>query len=164
VRSQPGEVSCFKKPRVNGNTPFRGSGGHQPQGSGFQNKPRPNCFACGKAGHMARECRSRPPVVEAVTAPGNNNNSRGAGARGKADIVCYKCMQKGHKSPECPTRLKSNKRVKLPLDKLVYLNSNELFGKVGAYGMPITCDSGAQISVVPEECVGKNWKISTLDV
>jgi len=138
VRSQPGEVSCFKKTRASGNTPFRSSGGSQPLGNGFQNRPRPNCFACGKAGHMARECRSRPPG-EAATAPvtrdvqTGSNSSRGTGARTKADIVCYKCMQKGHKSPDCPTRLKSNKRVKLPLDKLVY--------------------SGAQISVVPEECV-----------
>jgi len=37
--------------------------------------------------------------------------------------------------------------------KLLYLQANELFGQVGPYGMPITCDSGAQVSVVPEECV-----------
>jgi len=68
-------------------------------------------------------------------------------------VVCFRCIQKGHKSPDCPTRPKTNRRVKLPIDKLVYLNPNELFGQVGAHGMPITCDSGAQISVVPEECV-----------
>jgi len=80
-------------------------------------------------------------------------NSSSRGARGKAEVVCFKCNQKGHKAPDCPTRPKTNRRVKLPVDKLVYLNPNELFGQVGVHGMPITCDSGAQISVVPEECV-----------
>jgi len=68
VRSQPGEVSCFKKPRISNNTSFRGAGTNYSQGSGSQYKQRPNCFACGKPGHIARECRSRPPVVEAATA------------------------------------------------------------------------------------------------
>jgi len=41
----------------------------------------------------------------------------------------------------------------LPLEKLLYLQQNELFGQVGRHLMPITCDSGAQVSVVPEESV-----------
>ena len=33
------------------------------------------------------------------------------------------------------------------------LKNNVLFGSVGEHCMPITCDSGADITIVPEECV-----------
>ena len=36
---------------------------------------------------------------------------------------------------------------------MVPLRDNELFGSVGDHRLPITCGSGADISVVPEECV-----------
>ena len=45
------------------------------------------------------------------------------------------------------------KRVQIPSEKIVPLIENKLFGSVGSHRMPITCDSGADISVVPEECV-----------
>ena len=38
-------------------------------------KPRSGCYACGKQGHMRREC---------------------------PDVVCYKCQKKGHLSFNCP--------------------------------------------------------------
>jgi len=44
-------------------------------------------------------------------------------------------------------------KVQLPSDKLEVLQHEELFGKVGKYEVSITCDSGAQISMVPIECV-----------
>jgi len=74
-------------------------------------------------------------------------------SRGKSDVTCFRCNQKGHKSPNCPSRPKGNRRVRLPAEKLLYLQANELFGQVGVHGVPITCDSGAQVSVVPDECV-----------
>ena len=48
------------------------------------------------------------------------------------------------------------KRTQIPSDEVVQLKNNELFGSVGAHRIPVTCDSGADISVVPEECVDEN--------
>jgi len=69
------------------------------------------------------------------------------------DVICFRCHQKEHKSPNSLSRPKGNRRVKIPSNKLLYLQHNELFGRVGKHSMPITCDSGAQVSVVPEESV-----------
>jgi len=86
-----------------------------------------------------------PVAVEAPAAPSR--------VPSKADITCFRCHHKGHKSPNCPSRPKGNRRVKLLSEKLLYLQSNELFGQVGRHSMPITCDSCAEVSVVPEESV-----------
>ena len=71
----------------------------------------------------------------------------------KREITCFTCQQKGHKSPQCPQRQNQVKRIHIPSDKVIPLKKNELFGFVGAHRMPVTCDLGADISVVPEECV-----------
>jgi len=111
------------------------------------------CFTCGKTGHISRECRSRPQG-EAVKAPvAAEVPAAPAGTLKKSEVTCFRCHQKGHTSPNCPSRPKGNRRVKIQSDKLLYLQPNELFGQVGRHSMPITCDSGAQISVVLEECV-----------
>ena len=61
-----------------------------------------------------------------------------------SQITCFKCRQQGHISPNCPNRT---------TQKVKRLRSNEAFGAVGPYRMPITCDTGADITVVPEEAV-----------
>jgi len=101
-----------------------------------------------------KECRSRPPVVEAVTAP-VATAAPAAPTRGtsKPDVTCFRCSKKGHKSPDCPTRPKGNRRVQIQEREPVVLNSEELFGAVGECSMSITIDTGAQVSVVPIECV-----------
>ena len=43
--------------------------------------------------------------------------------------------------------------MQIPSSKIVAVKGNELFGSVGGHCMPVTCDSGADIAVVPEECV-----------
>ena len=40
------------------------------------------------------------------------------------------------------------------MNKVVPLKHNELFGNIGGHTLPITCNSGADITVVPEDCVG----------
>jgi len=151
VRSQPGDVSCFKKQRPSGYTPVRGLGNSLAQNSQPQTRQKPTCFSCGKVGH--------PPVVEAATAPTAReaitatNGSRGTGTRGKVDVVCFRCNQKGHKSPDCPTRPKTNRRIQCPDRKPLELQDEELFGAIGDCKLSVTVDTGAQISVVPRECV-----------
>ena len=69
------------------------------------------------------------------------------------EVTCFNCHQRGHKSPQCPQRQTQVKIIQIPSNKVVPLKDNELFGSVGMHRLPITCDSGADISVVPEECV-----------
>jgi len=103
---------------------------------------------------MSRECRSRPQV-EAVTTPRAPAAPAAAeGAHGKVgEVVCFRCNGKGHKSPACPTKPKGNRRVSLPACEPVALSHEELFGSVEEYSMSITIDTGAQISIVPRQCV-----------
>jgi len=147
-RSQPRGTSCYKKTRVSSVAQGRVQGSNP-----YPVKKPLTCFTCGKTGHMSRECQSHPQG-EAVTAPVvAEAPAAPAGTQKKNNVTCFRCHQKGHKSPYCPSRPKSNRRVKLQSDKLLYLQPNELFGQVGRHSMPITCDSGAQISVAPEESV-----------
>ena len=68
-------------------------------------------------------------------------------------VVCFTSHQKGHKSPQCPQKVTRVKRIQIPV---VPLKHNELFGNIGGHTLSITCDSGADITVVPEECVGSD--------
>ena len=69
------------------------------------------------------------------------------------EVTCFTCHQKGHKSPQCPQKQNQVRRVQILSNKIVALRDKELFGSVCKHCMPITCDSGANITVVPEECV-----------
>jgi len=158
VRSQPGEVSCFKKQRSQNQAPVRGLGNSHPQSNQSLNRQRPTC--CGKVGHLARECRSRPPVLEAVTAPAAReattapiSSSRSSGVRGSGEVTCFRCNKKGHKSPDCPTRPRGNRRVQVPDRKPVPLHDEEVFGSLNGCDLPVTIDTGAQITIVLIECV-----------
>ena len=128
---------------------------------GFTKKPGV-CYHCGKPGHFSRECRSRlaaekgqatpysqPSVKPEVTEPVIGSRQI------KKEITCFNCRQKGHKSPQCPLRQAQVKKIRIPSDKVVKLKHNELFGAVGAHRLPVTCDSGADVYMVPEECVSQ---------
>ena len=45
------------------------------------------------------------------------------------------------------------KCVQVPAPEPRLLKDNELLGFVGKHSLPITCDSGADVTIVPEECV-----------
>jgi len=148
-KGQLTQTCWFKKNRANvGNT------GRPGNSSSFQqSKKSITCYSCGKGGHVSRECRSRPQV-EAATAPvATAAPAAPTSSRALADITCFRCKAKGHKSPECPTRPKGNRRVQVPVRTTQCLESEELFGYVGKWGMGITVDTGAQVSIVPIECV-----------
>jgi len=126
VRSQPGDVSCFKKQRPHNHTHVRGLGNGLVQNSQPQTRQKPTCFSCGKVGHRSK---------------------------GHTEITCFRCNKKGHKSPDCPSRPRGNRRVQVPNRKPVRLQEEEIFGTINNCDLPVTIDTGAQISIIPIECV-----------
>ena len=153
-RSQPVGTPCFKR-----------IGPQQQPMSYKQNlqsshpyKKSVNCYHCGKAGHMSRDCRTRianekqvtpsqPREQVPTTTPSVPNRTE------KKPVVCFTCHMKGHKSPQCPQKVTTVKRIQIPVDRVVPLKHNEVLGSIAGHRLPITCDSGADITVVPEECV-----------
>ena len=123
------------------------------------------CYICRKPGHFAAECRSRfggdrQPFVrqetpgttqQPIARPEGPKPTRGV-TRPGMDLTCFNCHQKGHISPNCPAK-KKVKKVRVLEDRIVSLNTNEIFGEVGPHRMPITLDTGAEVTVVPAEAV-----------
>ena len=134
----------------------------QPFKPQIQIRKQGDCFYCGKPGHFAAECRSRlagdksalPKQEGPVPTQHPQTRSETAQAnKPKREITCFNCRQTGHKSPQCPLRVKQVKKINIPANKVVPLARNEVFGSMGKHRLPITCDTGAQVTLVPEECV-----------
>jgi len=150
-RLQPVGTPCFRKQKSHWGTHTNRS-----QASPYQTKKPIVCFHCGKGGHMTKESRTKlaaeksatPAVTETTKLPPSLPNRSN-----KKEVTCFICQVKGHKSPQCPDRPNRISKINIPSDKLVCLKENELFGKVVKYGMAITSDTVADISVVHEECV-----------
>jgi len=98
---------------------------------------------------MAKKCWSKPQTERVTTPAAVEAPAATVSAPRKADVMCFTCHLKGHKSPQCPSKTKGNRKVELPRDRLEVLQHEELFGYVGQYDMSITCDTRAQIFVVP---------------
>jgi hypothetical protein len=60
------------------------------------------CHNCGRPGHIARDCRSKPRAGNAAInmRPANAPTNQRPGPRGP----CYHCHQMGHVAAECPDR------------------------------------------------------------
>ena len=137
----------------------------QPFRTPGQTRKSGECFYCGKAGHFAAECRSRPagerqpffrqdtptPTQQPAARPEGPKPTRGV-QRSLADTTCFHCQQRGHISPNCPAK-KKIKKVRVMQDRIASLKNNEMFGAVGPHRMPITLDTGAEVTVVPAEAV-----------
>lgn len=72
---------------------------------------RMTCYSCGKPGHRAKECRSRPPTRYRKYDNGNAS---------KRQSDCYNCGETGHIARNCPNIRKSpnpSYRRKVSFDK-----------------------------------------------
>ena len=110
------------------------------------------CFKCGKVGHKAADCWQGERGV-----PG----AKGAEGGSITKIVCYICGVEGHKSTSCPGKKETQKgSVSKPVRQLRLRESSDTIiqGTVNGQGASLLLDSGAHITVVPEDMVGEGLK------
>ena len=72
-----------------------------------QTKPFTNsCFKCGRRGHFARECRSRPTNQGQGNFRGrsDNDHNRTQSSRSLQNVQCFICYQFGHLARQCTVR------------------------------------------------------------
>ena len=111
------------------------------------------CFKCGKVGHKAADC------WQGGGAPSPGVSSKPAVAL-SGKVTCYTCGVDGHKSTTCPRREGLKEGVSKPVRPLWLRDSKDtvLEGVVNGKGASLLLDSGAHISVVPENMVGGDLK------
>ena len=133
------EASEFPKPGQRKSA--LGAGGTFPKKTG-------SCFLCGKVGHFARDCRKTSKSVSG-TSMGTMPAEESLRVKTESRVVkCYGCGEIGHKKPECPVKKKASV-VKVGPSRV--LRRNEMLATVGGISMPVTLDTGAEVSVLPAE-------------
>ena len=110
------------------------------------------CFHCGKAGHKAADCwqRAKPEA---------------GAAEGASKIICFICGVEGHKATTCPGKKEAHKGANVKLIQQVRLGKEYdtvVGGKVNGWGANLVLDSGAHVTVVPEDMVAEKWKTGEL--
>ena len=143
-------VGSGPEPRRNyvaGSTGNSGSNGVGSYSTGFK------CFKCGKLGHKAADC------WQGGGAPPGNGAKAGDGDTGNK-IICFTCGVPGHKSTECPKKNNPGKAVPKQIRQLWAGGSQKaiLKGQVNGKGASLLLDSGADITIVPEDMVDRtSW-------
>ena len=121
----------------------RGIAGTAGGNNGFSMK----CFRCGKVGHKAVDCWQG-----------------GAGRQeevSSSKIVCYICGVEGHKATTCPGKKEAQKGANVKQVQQVRLTKEQdtvIQGKVNGWGASLVLDSGAHITIVPEDMVEERRK------
>ena len=163
-QTNPGRPIWDSRGRYNTGRPNYSA--RQPFKTPSQTRKLGDCFYCGKPGHFAAECRSRlagdksalprqeVPVQTEQPLTRLEIPKATRGERDMSQVTCFRCRQQGHISPNCPKKPSSRvKRVQVTEDLIEMLKENEVFGAVGPHRMPVTLDTGAEITVVPVEAV-----------
>ena len=120
--------------------------GMQGASSGFSRR-QGSCYVCGKPGHFAKDCRSKGK--DSISGTSMNPTEEATKSKPESRVVkCYGCGDIGHKRPDCPKKKKASV-VKLGRSKV--LRRNEMLATVGGITMPLTLDTGAEVSVLPIE-------------
>ena len=110
------------------------------------------CFKCGKQGHKAADCWQGEKG-----APGAKGAVEGSSGR----IICYICGVEGHKATSCPGKKETQKGcVAKPVRQLRLRESVDTVvqGTVNGQRASLLLDSGAHITVVPENMVEESAK------
>jgi len=109
-RSQPRGTLCLRRTKPHPTV-------QRYQNSSYTPKKPVTCFSCGKRGHMAKECRTRPQAERVSTPVSVETPVVTSNPPPKSDlkeVTCFRCRQKGHKAPNCPRRPKGNRIIKCP--------------------------------------------------
>ena len=146
-----GRVAVFGIESTGPRRPTFGVGsGAEPRKAGLagSNGSSLKCFRCGKIGHKVADCWQGGGVASGTGAKAASSSG------GK--VVCYTCGVDGHKSTECPKREGSGKgSVSKPVRQLWVRDSRDtvIEGVVNGKGASLLLDSGAHITIVPEDMV-----------
>ena len=143
-----GQVAVFRKQHYGSEHTASGSSGSS------ERRPVGNCYKCGKPGHKMADCWQRS---------GSSESAKPSAGGPTKPIICYTCGVEGHRSPQCPkkgqekTKPKEGQGQAKPVRKLWHRTKEDTVveGVVNGQEVPIVLDSGATISVVPEEMVGE---------
>ena len=141
----PGKAAVFGGEHPSGRRQFTNSDPERERrkagsagSSGSSNSMK--CFKCGKSGHKAADCWQ----------------GTGKQVESSAKIVCYICGVEGHKATSCPGKGAAQKGVNTKQVKPIRLAEHLdtlVDGKVNGKEVTLLLDSGAHITVVPDDMV-----------